>query len=488
MARILDRSIAFRHIMVPIDLADDHLTVAVADPVDVFALDDLRARLTGRRLTIVVAPAVQIRHTLAVAWGEEESRVTVAQMADMPDDGISAGESPESDEGAAALVRQLLRAADLQRASDLHIEPQSDQVVVRIRVDGIMRELMHLPTSSLSAITARVKIVSGLDVFERRLPQDGRTRLRIEGHARDIRVSTLPTVHGEKIVMRLLPTQETVPSLDSLGLNDEQAAMLHDELQQSQGLILVTGPTGSGKSNTLYAALTSCVDGQRNVITVEDPVEVEIDGIAQVAVSDTGILTVDAALRAALRQDPDILLVGEIRDPATGTLALRASLTGHLVLSTLHTLDAPGAIVRLLDLGLPRYLVAASLSLIVSQRLIRKNCPACAVPAPPDPRLRTLLGITADQASRMVAGAGCHACGGTGFLGRIGVFEFLPVTEDFRTAVAAGNDADGLHRAAEAAGWQPVVTRAVELAITGVTTAAEVLRVVTVPEDTEAPT
>ena len=486
VARTLTRSIAMRHAMVPIEVTADHITVAVADPVDVFALDDLRARLPDRRVTLVVATADQIRHQLAVAWGEEEHRQAVASFeADVEGDGLVI-EAPETDEGAAALVTQLLRTADLERASDLHIEPQSDQIRVRIRVDGVMKDLMHLPKGTLSSITARIKIISGLDVFERRLPQDGRTRLRIQDHQREVRVSTLPTVHGEKIVMRLLPTQAGLPAMASLGFTPEQAALMRSALNQPQGLILVTGPTGSGKSNTLYAALLCCVNDQRNVITVEDPVEVEIDGIAQVAVSDTGVLTFEGALRAALRQDPDVLLVGEIRDPTTGSLALRASLTGHLVLSTLHTLDAPSAIVRLLDLGLPRYLAAASLNLIVSQRLIRKNCASCAAPSPPSAEISALLGIAAEEASRMIAGTGCPACSGTGYRGRMAVFELLQMTNEFRSMVGAGADEHQLRESARAAGWKPLLTQALRLAVAGATTADEVLRVVTVPEDTEA--
>ncbi len=487
VARSLDQACAERHLMVPIESGDDHMTVAVADPVDVFALDDLRRRLPHHHLVTVVAPGEQIRRLLTSAWGDERHRRVIAKMADQAPttSSVPLDADTESDEGAAALVSQLLQTAANHGASDIHIEPQSNSIRVRIRVDGILRDLMKLPAASLSSITARIKIISGLNVFDRRVPQDGRTRLRIQDHDRDIRVSTLPSIHGEKIVMRLLPTADRLPSLPELGLTPDQVTLLRGVLTQPQGLVLVTGPTGSGKSNTLYAGLVDTMDNERNVITIEDPVEVEITGITQVQINESVGLTFDNTLRAALRQDPDLLMVGEIRDAATGNLALRAALTGHMVMSTLHTLDAPGSVVRLLDLGLPPYLVAASLNLVVSQRLIRRNCSFCVVPAQPDPQLSGLLGIDPKRSHGWLAGSGCAACDYTGYRGRIGIFDILTITPKLRDAIAASADEGVLRAAAKEQGWRPLYHQGVRLVETGVTTPDELLRVVGVPTESD---
>ncbi len=481
IARLLTKAVAERHVMVPIEATSDHMTVAVSDPVDVFALDDLKARLPHHQIRMVVAPSDQIRKLLVQSWGEQKQREAVAQLIEAVPENETEMTPPDTDEGAAALVNQLLKTGANQGASDIHVEPQPEGIRVRIRVDGTLRDLMQLPKESISSVTARIKIVSGLDVFDRRTPQDGRTRVRIEGHDRDIRVSTLPTIHGEKIVMRLLPTHDRLPSLEQLGLSPQQVQLLRETLQRPQGLVLVTGPTGSGKSNTLYAALVDTMDDERNVVTIEDPVEVEIRGITQVQINEPVGLTFDAILRAALRQDPDVLLVGEIRDTATGNLALRAALTGHLVLSTLHTLDGPGSVVRLLDLGLPPYLVAASVSLVVSQRLIRRNCRQCAAATGADPEVCGLLGIAPHDAQKLVAGAGCPACDYTGYRGRIGVFDLLEVTPGMRQIIGRGGDEAQLREAARAAGWRPLIDRGIQLALAGITTPEEILRVINLP-------
>lgn len=487
IARSLPKDLAEQHLMVPIEATDDHMTVAVADPVDVFALDDLRRRLPHHHLIIVVAPGEQIRRVLAQAWGDERHRQAMAQMRDNVVAVAGPTEAEDDlDEGTAALVTQLLRTAADSGASDIHIEPQAEAIRVRIRVDGILRDLMKLPLGSLSSITARIKIISNLDVFDRRTPQDGRIRLRVQDYDRDVRVSTLPAIHGEKIVMRLLPTADRLPPLTELGLTTEQVTMLREVLTKPQGMVLVTGPTGSGKSNTLYAGLVDSMDDERNVITIEDPVEVEIPGITQVQVNEAVGLTFDATLRAALRQDPDLLMVGEIRDAPTGTLALRASLTGHMVMSTLHTLDSPGSVVRLLDLGIPPYLVAASLSMVISQRLIRRNCSLCAVPVRPDPQICGLLGIPADGTAGMMSGSGCVACQYTGYRGRIGLFDILPITPKLRHLISAGASEVELRRQARAQGWRPLFYQGLRSAEQGVTTLDEILRVVGIPSEEAA--
>ncbi|MFN8126534.1 MAG: ATPase, T2SS/T4P/T4SS family [Candidatus Nanopelagicales bacterium] len=472
VARLLPRDAALRYITVPVKADDHRVLVAVADPVDVVALDDLRARLPGRRVHVAVAPAFQIEELLDRAWGEQRNREALSHLVEReaPEPELDKG---AEDEGASAIVNQLLTTAAHRRASDLHVEPQADSVRVRLRVDGIMRDLMHLPRESLSSVVARIKIISGLDVFTRRLPQDGRTKLRVGGQRRDIRVSTLPTIHGEKVVLRLLPSYSELPQLGALGMTPDQMTLLRNALHSTQGVILVTGPTGAGKSHTLYAALADTVDDQRNVITVEDPVEIEIAGITQVQVSESGV-TFDSGLRAALRQDPDVLMVGEIRDTATGSIATRAALTGHLVLSTLHTNDAPSAVTRLVDLGVPRYLVGTALSLVIAQRLLRRTCPSCAAPHQPGADVIARLGLPPGTA--LVAGTGCPACDQTGFRGRVGCFELMVVDDSLRNAITDGASEAELRTLATTAGWLPLQVHARELALAGVTSPEEVLR------------
>ncbi|MCB0917354.1 MAG: Flp pilus assembly complex ATPase component TadA [Actinobacteria bacterium] len=453
----------------------DQIWVAVADPVDVVALDDVKSKLANLEVHPVVAPASQVQRHVARVWGDEEHYKTVEKFVE------ELGEEPdaiqeEDENGAVAIVNQILATAARRNASDVHVEPFKTKVRVRIRVDGVLREMLDLPKSSHSPLVTRMKIIADLQVVERRIPQDGRTSIRVRGEKRDIRVSTLPTIHGEKVVLRLLPTQTQLPSLDKLGMTPEQAKMMADFMKIPQGFALVTGPTGSGKSNTLYSALQSGVSEDRNAITLEDPVEMELTGINQVQINPAVGLTFDQALRSVLRQDPDVVMVGEIRDLETGQLAVRAALTGHLVLSTLHTLDAPSSVRRLLEMGIPDYLVASSLNLVIAQRLVRKPCSHCSQPYTPDEVTIERLGLTPEQSASLVLGTGCPRCDGTGYLGRIGVFEMLQVDRGIRKAVLAGADDVTLRHKARQAGWRPMVERGVEMAVQHLTTTDELIR------------
>ena len=299
----------------------------------------------------------------------------------------------------------------------------------------------------------------------------------------DVRVSALPTIHGEKLVLRLLPTQADLPTLRQLGMTADQEQAITTVMVRPQGFLLVTGPTGAGKSNTLYSALTAAVAQDRNAITLEDPVEMQLDGVTQVQINDQIDLTFSAALRSALRQDPDVMMVGEIRYVKTGQMAVRASLTGHLVLSTMHTLDAPASVRRLLEMGIPNYLIASSLTLVVAQRLVRIPCTSCMVPTPPDPDTVRRLGLTPAQSAKLVWGPGCKACDNTGYRGRTGVFEVLRVTAPVRRAILENADADRIATVARDSGWEPLLNRAVTLATEQRTTAAEILRAVLVDTD-----
>ncbi len=484
VARRIPHSIAVQHVVLPLTVREGVLRVAVADPVDVVALDDLRMRAQGLRLEVVVAAETQLRDKIAELWSqvvtEDALEKFVSELSVDEEVNLEAGD----DEGAVAAVQQILSAAVRAGASDVHIEPMRDGVRVRVRIDGTLRPLMSLPRSGHSSIVARTKIVAGLDIVERRVPQDGRARLRVDGRDRNLRVSTLPTMHGEKIVVRLLSDQASLPSLTDLGIGLDQELILQNALHLPQGLVLITGPTGSGKSTTLYAAIRQMINDERNLITLEDPVEIELPGVAQVQVSDKTGMTFAAGLRSALRQDPDVIMVGEIRDQITAELAVRAALTGHLVLSTLHTNDSASAVIRLVEMGVPNYLVASSLTLSMAQRLVRKPCRECVVHSPADADTRRRLGMTDIEAAACVASVGCRSCGMSGYSGRIGLYEMLPITRGVRAALMAGAGETAIASAAMSDGFRSLQRLGVESAVAGLTTPAELLRTLSI--DAEA--
>jgi type IV pilus assembly protein PilB len=482
VARRIPQSIAVQRVVLPLTAGDGVLRVAVADPVDVVALDDLRMRAGSLRLEVVVAPEAQLREKIAGIWSqavtEDALDKFVSELTAEDESALEAGE----DEGAVAAVHQILVAAARTGASDVHIEPMREGVRVRVRVDGTLRPLMSLPRSGHSSIVARTKIISGLNIVERRVPQDGRARIRLDGRDRNLRVSTLPTLHGEKIVVRLLADQSDLPSLSNLGLGLEQELILQNALHLPQGLVLITGPTGSGKSTTLYAAIRQMVSDERNLITLEDPVEIEVPGATQVQVSERNGTTFAAGLRSALRQDPDVIMVGEIRDQVTAELAVRAALTGHLVLSTLHTNDSASAVIRLVDMGVPSYLVASSLTLSMAQRLVRRPCSECVTRASVDVDTKRRLGMTDAEAASCVAAVGCRACGMSGYRGRLGLYEMLPITRGVRAALMAGAGEAAIAAAASSEGFRPLQRLGVEAAVAGLTTPAELLRTLSIED------
>lgn len=484
IARVIPRSLAERHVVVAFAWHGARLAVAVADPVDVVALDDVRAAMSPTGLDIHVAAESRIRAALHRVWTDRvdsalvQDFLTEVETVEAPVENLD----PATDAATIRLVDRILSDAVHAGASDLHVEPGRDGVRVRMRVDGVLRESLTLPRTGSSAITARFKIIADLDVIERRLPQDGRALTKVDGERVDLRVSTLPSLHGETVVIRILPASHRLPRLDALGLTSDQQRLLLDVVGRPQGLVLITGPTGSGKTNTLYAALSEGVDAERNVITLEDPVEIELPGVTQVHVDERTGMTFGLGLRAALRQDPDVVLVGEIRDRETAELAVRAALTGHLVLSTLHTLDASSAVTRLLDMGVPSYLVTSSLSLVLSQRLVRVPCSECAARVSPDPYLLASLWISSPVGS-WVEATGCLSCGGTGYRGRTAVLETLEVGPEVRRTLLEGGDEAAVRRAARGAGVRSMREQAIELARRGGTTLEEIVRAV--PDDPE---
>jgi type IV pilus assembly protein PilB len=483
-ARLLPRAIAERHGLLAIEFDGVNLSLAAVDPTNVVALDDAKLYTGARHIKVFVATASQVRDHLARAWaltGDGEEMDTLIQGLDVEVERDVEELSEQAVEAAPVvrLVDVILSDAVRARASDVHVEPHAGGLRIRYRVDGALRDAMAVPPSAKAATVSRLKIVSGLDIAERRRPQDGRARLTVDDAVVEARVSTLPTLHGEKVVIRLLPRAENVPLLAKAGMSPQQLEVVGGALTQPQGLVLITGPTGSGKTSTLYAAIQQLRTADRNIVTLEDPVEVHVPGITQVQVHERSGLTFARGLRSILRQDPDVILVGEVRDHETAELALQASLTGHLVLTTVHTNDAVGAVTRLVDIGVDPFLVAASLSLVVAQRLVRRPCGSCAAPYVPTTRTLNLLGVTQADLSEATPrrGAGCPECGGTGYRGRTGVFEVLPVTAAMRRVLLSSPTAAAIGAASREHGMVTLRAAALAAAHAGETTYEEVLRV-----------
>jgi type IV pilus assembly protein PilB len=491
--RALPRHVAVRLQVVPVALAHDVLTVAMSDPTNVVAMDDIRISTGLAQIRATVATASDLREAVNRHYGGqgaagEAAANAIGALKDVQ--GIEVLEDLGEDDGdggvgiedapVVRLVSAILGEALHSRASDIHIEPRPRDVAVRLRIDGLLREVMVVPKAIQGALISRVKILSGMDIAERRRPQDGRGKIRHEGQEADTRVSSMPSMHGETVVIRLLRKEgEKAKSLTEIGLGDSDRAKLEEAIREPQGLVLITGPTGSGKTSTLYAALGIRIDPTINVVTLEDPVEGELPGVNQVQINERAGLTFAGGLRTILRQDPDVVMVGEIRDPETAAISMQASMTGHLVLSTLHTNDAPSAVGRLLDMGVEPYLITSSLSLVVAQRLARVPCPRCAEPVQAEPRTLELLGIDpgAVDTGRLRRGAGCGSCSQTGYQGRIGLFQVLTVTRHLRELVVERAPESALHDEAVASGMRSMRADGLAKALAGVTTLEEVLRV-----------
>jgi type II secretion system protein E len=430
---------ALRHQVLPLQQDDSRLVVAVADPFDVTALDDLRL-LTGCEVTPVLASSAEISEAIEQFYMERMFR----DMADLETEAIAEEDLEISDLQKMArealvvkLVNLTIHQAIQERASDIHIEAFQRESRVRYRIDGVLHDVSSPPRKLHAAIVSRIKIMADLNIAERRLPQDGRIRLRFSGRQIDMRVSSVPTLYGEAVAIRLLDKNVGLMKLEDLGMQPDVLGDFVRLIKKPHGIILVTGPTGSGKTTTLYAALNRIMSPESKIITIEDPVEYELHGANQINVRPQIGLTFASGLRHIVRQDPDIIMVGEIRDPETADIAIHAALTGHLVFSTLHTNDAPGAMTRLLDMGIEPYLVASSVIGVLAQRLVRLICPNCGREFSPEPEALRELGVEAEEAGRFIArkGEGCDHCRRTGYAGRTGVFELLPIDDEVRRQV-----------------------------------------------------
>jgi len=466
------------------------MRVATCNPLDPHPMDDLSAML-GRELDPVLAPRVEITTLIARAYRHKADGVNEALTEVSEDDDIAdlAEEIDESEDvldvsnkaPIIKLVNTILFQALKLRTSDVHFQPYPDRVQVRFRIDGILYDMDSIPRRVLEAIVSRVKIMGKMDIAERRLPQDGRATIRLGDSEVDVRISSIPTTTGERIVMRLLDKSARVYSLPEIGLTKQNEDILREYLAYSHGIILVTGPTGSGKTTTLYAGLTELDTTSKNVLTIEDPVEYSVAGVSQVQVNQKKGLTFASGLRSFLRQDPDVMMVGEIRDLETAEVAIRAALTGHLVFSTVHTNDAASTITRMIDQGVEPYLVASSIVLVVAQRLVRTVCKHCKGYRPIDEeganKLRQVGLDQSDLPQGSAYGAGCDECFHSGYAGRTAIYEFLPISENLRTSVMEGATASQIKREAIRGGMVTLREDGRQKILSGLTTPDEVLRV-----------
>jgi general secretion pathway protein E len=463
------------------------MRVAMADPADHQTLDVLRRWLGGAIRTVRADPkalSAAINQAYGQQRGAAQEFIGRLDRQAVIQEVVQLGQREDllnvSDRAPVIqLVNLVLFEAVQQEASDVHLQPYEDRLVVRMRIDGVLFDVFDLPPAVQEEAVSRIKVMGRMNIAEKRLPQDGRATVQVGDRVIDLRLSTVPASHGERVVIRLLDKSVRLYTLGELGMNDRALGRFTRLIGVDHGLILVTGPTGSGKTTTLYAALGEINSTQRNIITLEDPIEYQLEGISQIQISDKKGMTFASGLRSVLRQDPDILMIGEIRDHETAVMAIQSALTGHLVFSTLHTNDAAGAVTRLLDLGIEPYLVGSSLVGVLAQRLVRRICQGCAQPYVPDSgELRTLhYAPSAEEQARLRKGAGCEACRGTGYHGRTGCFELLTVDDSVRRLVLARATAAELGDAARRAGMQTLREDGLLKAAAGRTTLEEVIRV-----------
>ena len=472
--------------VMPLERGNGRLRIALADPGDSRATNDL-AVLTGERIEVVVAPTEEILAAINRAFERQagEAREMVEEIGGETGGDLVTSFEPQdlidvADEAPIIrFVNSLITQGYKERASDIHLEPFEGEMIVRYRIDGILYEVLRPPHKAQASITSRLKIMAGLNIAEKRLPQDGRFRVRIAGKDVDVRVSTLPTAFGERVVLRLLDKASNVLGLEEIGMDPEMLRQVGAMIHKSHGIFLVTGPTGSGKTTTLYAALSRLNSREKNIITVEDPIEYQLTGVGQIQVNPKISLTFAAGLRSILRQDPDIIMVGEIRDGETAEIAVQSALTGHMVFSTLHTNDAAGALTRLVEMGIEPFLAASSIVGILAQRLVRTICPNCKEAYQPTRQLLAEMGLerALPPGAQLYRGRGCETCMDIGYRGRCGIYELLPVDEQVRDLLLQNKDAASIKGAAVKKGMRTLRDAGLAMALSGTTTIEEVLRV-----------
>jgi len=488
--KLIPSEIAQKHQIIPINRTGNVLTVAMADPSNIFAIDDIKF-MTGFKVEPVVAAETSIKNAINKHYDSAGMVEDIMKNFDDKDvealkdaeDNINVAELGQAAEDAPVikLVNLILTDAIKKGASDIHIEPYEKTFRVRYRIDGVLYEVMQPPTRLKAAITSRIKIMAQLDIAERRLPQDGRIKIKMSGKEMDYRVSTLPTLFGEKVVLRLLDKGNLQLDMTKLGFDSGALEHFESGLLMPYGMVLVTGPTGSGKTTTLYSALNRLNTTETNIMTAEDPVEFNLPGINQVQMKAEIGLNFAAALRSFLRQDPDIIMVGEIRDYETAEIAIKAALTGHLVLSTLHTNDAPSTISRLLNMGVEPFLVAASTNVILAQRLARRVCQSCKEPAPVPPQALVNIGFSPEEAAKItpLKGKGCMTCSDTGYKGRVALYEVMLIKENIKEAILQGASVIEIRELGRKNGMKTLREAGLAKIREGMTSLEEIMRVTT---------
>lgn len=492
LAQVLPKNIAKQYQVVPVRIYRDELYLAMSDPLNFYAIEEVR-KAVHRKVVPMVAMSAAVERAIQVLYGNEGAAKAIEEMKreaalsgegtaelDMAFTANQVGEESMNQAPAIRLVNAIIERAVTERASDIHMEPREGEFSVRMRIDGLLRDILTVPRELQAAVTSRMKVMSGLDITERRVPQDGRFNVKVRDKDIDLRVSTLPTVYGEKIVARLLDKSGMRLSRDSIGLTGDDVEKYKKLIRIKNGVILIVGPTGSGKSTTMYTMIGEMNTREVNLVTLEDPVEYNIDGVNQVQINEKINMTFANGLRSILRQDPDIIAIGEIRDGETAEIAMRSAITGHVVLSTIHTSDAIGTIERLTDMGVEPYLVASALKGVFSQRLVRRICPVCREAYEATVEEQTELGLKPKPGRIFYRGKGCPECFDTGYRGRTGVFEIFPLSIEVRRLIAsrAGRGAIETLLTDPSSGFVSLKDNAMRLIEEGITTVEEVLRVV----------
>ncbi|MEK3764352.1 GspE/PulE family protein [Solibacillus sp. FSL K6-4121] len=479
LLQLVPRELAKRANIMPVRRDKNKLLIAMSDPMDYFAIEEVRMA-TGCQIETSIAAKDDLYRTITKYYDLQASMDAALSEAAINPTEVQQQEITDEDSPIVRLVNQIIANGVAQRASDIHFDPQETEYKVRYRVDGVLRTERSLPKHMQNMMTARVKIMGGLNITENRLPQDGRFKLNIEFKRIDIRLSTLPTVYGEKIVMRILDISNAARDISQLGFTNENETLFKKMVSKPNGIVLITGPTGSGKSSTLYATLSDLNDEGVNIITVEDPVEYQLNGINQIQVKEEVGLTFATGLRSILRQDPDIIMIGEVRDVETAQIAIRASLTGHLVLSTLHTNSAIESVSRLQDMGIEPFLISSSLVGILAQRLVRQNCRDCSTEVEPTNREIEIFSNNGLVIEKLRKGRGCAACANTGYRGRVAIHELLPVDRELKDLILKRANTTEIDNYMRKAGYRTLLQDGLLKVQDGMTTTEEVLRVATI--------
>lgn len=478
LPRVISEKLARRHVLIPVKQSGNTLTVAMEDPLNIFAVDDVKIA-TNMQVEPVIATRDDILTAIGLYYEKESAEKALEEF----DEAYDSDFFNEFDEETLAnvenapvvkLLNSIIKQAIKMKASDIHIEPLERVLRVRFRVDGDLQEIMRPQKTSHSAVVTRIKIMGKMNIAEKRVPQDGRVEMEMDGHEIDMRIAIMPTVYGEKVVIRLLDRSTVLMTKNELGFSDNNMATFEQIIQHPHGIILVTGPTGSGKTTTLYTVLQELNKIDRNIITVEDPVEYRINGINQTQVNVKAGLTFASGLRSILRQDPDIIMIGEIRDQETAQIAVRAAITGHLVLSTLHTNDTLATVSRLMDMGIEPYLITSSVVGIMAQRLVKKICTSCKHPYEPTFKEKRILGL--ENGHTIYKGEGCNACNHTGYKGRTGIHEILPMYDHIKTLIDEGKPMEVIKHKALESGMITLRESARQLVLDGTTTVEELMK------------